>query len=51
VKEDPRKPYTQSEIRTVQRPDLEYAWVEIYFIDPAEKREAIEEALRHFGVL
>ena len=41
VKEDPRKPYTQSEIHTVQRPELEYAWVEIYFIDPAEKREAI----------
>jgi len=41
VKEDPRKPYTQSEVHTEQRPDLEYAWVEIYFIDPVEKREAI----------
>jgi hypothetical protein len=41
VKDDPRKPYTHSEFHTAQRPDLEYAWVEIYFVDPAEKREAI----------
>ncbi|MGE4096082.1 MAG: hypothetical protein AB7G75_35210 [Candidatus Binatia bacterium] len=41
VKDDPRKPYSQSEIHTVQRPDLEYAWVELYFIDPAEKRGGI----------
>ena len=29
-----------SEIFTVKRPDLEYAWIEGWFIDPNEKRKA-----------
>jgi hypothetical protein len=37
---DPRAPFHKSETYTVERPDLELVWVEIMFIDPAEKREA-----------
>ncbi len=40
VKKDPRTPFHVSEVHTVQRPDLELAWVEIIFLDPVEKREA-----------
>src|SRR5215475_10196695 len=39
TQDDPRKPFHVGEVQTIQRPDLELAWVEIAFIDPAEKRE------------
>lgn len=40
VKEDPRNPFHVGEVHKVQRPDLELAWLEMMFMDPAEKREA-----------
>ena len=35
-----RKPYQQSEIRDVQRGDLEIAWLEQRYVDPDHKRDA-----------
>jgi hypothetical protein len=40
VKEEPRKPFQVGEVQNVQRPNLELAWLEMTFMDPAEKREA-----------
>ncbi|HLG13083.1 MAG TPA: hypothetical protein VJH03_00980 [Blastocatellia bacterium] len=40
MKDDTRPIYSRGETHVVKRPDLELAWAELAFIDPAENRDA-----------
>lgn len=40
VSKDPREIIVQNDIVTIERPDLELAWIEVRFVDPNERREA-----------
>ena len=44
IRDDSRGAMSRGEIIHVQRPDLELAWTESRFIDPAERREACSRA-------
>lgn len=44
IKGDHRGTISQGDVVYVQRPDLEYAWIETRFIDPNEQREACSRA-------
>ena len=39
MQDDSRPIYSRSEIHEVKRPDLELAWAELRFIDPAQQRD------------